>query len=368
MKIIHLCSHKKGGAFNVANSLNDFLIDSKIDSKIVSNDNLPKLGVFINYIYSRLNLKFYNLDRKYQFSVDSSLKLNLRYLKMLKPDIIHVHWINSGLLQISELISLGVPIVWTLHDHWALTGGCHMSLGCERYHKGCGKCLALNSTIENDLSRKELNNKKKYYNFINFVAVSKMSYNFAKSRGVKKIELIQNNLDISFKTKKLKKNKHIVFCAVNGDKDYNKGFNLLLESIEKLANKGDYKLILIGFNFTKKINIKYESYSYLNDRDKYYHILSNAMMLVVPSFEETFSLVTLEALKLKTPVICYKNVGASDFIQHKENGYIFHDYTPDSLLEGIKYFMLNKPNFTTFEEVSTNDTYLDMYKKIINNE
>ena len=33
------------------------------------------------------------------------------------------------------------PIVWSLHDNWAFTGGCHYDEECGGYKKDCGIVL-----------------------------------------------------------------------------------------------------------------------------------------------------------------------------------------------------------------------------------
>jgi hypothetical protein len=43
----------------------------------------------------------------------------------LEPDVINLHWINAGYLQIETLAKMNKPLVWTLHDMWAFTEGCH---------------------------------------------------------------------------------------------------------------------------------------------------------------------------------------------------------------------------------------------------
>lgn len=60
-------------------------------------------------------------------------------------DVIHLHWIAKFLDQPSFFGSLSPdqPVVWTLHDMNAMTGGCHFSDGCDRYTRGCGGCPQL---------------------------------------------------------------------------------------------------------------------------------------------------------------------------------------------------------------------------------
>ena len=40
-------------------------------------------------------------------------------------DIVHVHWVGDNILPIGEMSKIKAPIVWTLRDMWAFTGGCH---------------------------------------------------------------------------------------------------------------------------------------------------------------------------------------------------------------------------------------------------
>ena len=51
-----------------------------------------------------------------------------------------------------SLQNYDVPLVWTLHDMWAFTGGCHYDGDCGRYMSGCGSCPAIMSDHDPDLS------------------------------------------------------------------------------------------------------------------------------------------------------------------------------------------------------------------------
>ena len=46
----------------------------------------------------------------------------IKWIKSLKPDVVHLHWINGGFLSIASLASFKMPLVWTCHDTWPLTG------------------------------------------------------------------------------------------------------------------------------------------------------------------------------------------------------------------------------------------------------
>ncbi|AVZ30695.1 glycosyltransferase [Nodularia spumigena] len=68
----------------------------------------------------------------------------------INPDLINLHWVNGGYVRIETLAKFKKPMVWTLHDMWAFTGGCHYSSGCDKYTKFCGACPLLESHRESD--------------------------------------------------------------------------------------------------------------------------------------------------------------------------------------------------------------------------
>ena len=60
-------------------------------------------------------------------------------------DVINLHWVArlQSPITIHGLLALGKPVVWTLHDMWPFTGGCHYSSGCHGYEEACFPCPQL---------------------------------------------------------------------------------------------------------------------------------------------------------------------------------------------------------------------------------
>ena len=120
-----------------------------------------------------------------------------------------MHWINFGFISIyslEKLFKLNKPIVWTLHDMWAFTGGCHHSGDCENYQMACGNCEQyLKNPAENDLSnqiwqRKNTIFKPEFINKTTIVGCSEWLANRAKKSSLLKgfsVKAIPNPLDIS---------------------------------------------------------------------------------------------------------------------------------------------------------------------------
>ena len=80
-----------------------------------------------------------------------------------RADILHLHWIAHGFIPTFALRRLQRPIVWTLHDTWAFTGGCHILKGCKEYLSGCRRCLQLAASGRCNPARLSFNQKMRAY-------------------------------------------------------------------------------------------------------------------------------------------------------------------------------------------------------------
>lgn len=62
-----------------------------------------------------------------------------RHLARTKPDVVHLHNLHAAGwdIEIVDACLQHAPVVWTLHDMWAVTGSCAYSMGCTRYLRSC---------------------------------------------------------------------------------------------------------------------------------------------------------------------------------------------------------------------------------------
>lgn len=63
-----------------------------------------------------------------------------KLVQRFSPDVVNLHWINGGIASIRSASRLTVPVIWTLHDMWAFTGGCHYAGDCQQYRQSCTFC------------------------------------------------------------------------------------------------------------------------------------------------------------------------------------------------------------------------------------
>ena len=84
------------------------------------------------------------------FSVFSTVRF-LRKVDQYKPDIIHLHNLHNCYINLPLLFHYlkrkAVPVVWTLHDCWSITGKCpHFTMvKCGHWQGGCYHCQQVKS-------------------------------------------------------------------------------------------------------------------------------------------------------------------------------------------------------------------------------
>ncbi len=277
------------------------------------------------------------------------------------PSIVHLHWICGGLIRIETLKKIKRPIVWTLHDSWAFTGGCHIPYNCKNYHENCGKCPTLKSKTDHDLSRFILLRKKKSWQDLGITIVTPSTWLrdcvinsnlFANSR----VEVIPNGIDV-IQFKPIDKNfarrrlslpndkKIILFGAINSTSDPNKGFKYLKQSLcylkeQKILNNTD--LVIFGGGESidiQELGFKVHSKGRIHDDDTLKLLYSAADVFVVPSLSENLPNTILESLACGTPCVAFNIGGIPNLIDHKNNGYLASPFNSVDFAMGIQWVL-----------------------------
>jgi glycosyltransferase involved in cell wall biosynthesis len=277
----------------------------------------------------------------------------------LDPEIVHLHWLGAGFCRIETLGKLTRPLVWTLHDSWPFTGGCHVPGDCRKYRERCGACPVLGSSREGDLSRWTWNRKARTWRDLNLtvVAPSRWLADCARSSSLfheTRVEVIPNGLDTgTFHPKskdssrnllKLPRDKKIIlFGAVRAITDPNKGFRLLQPALQSLGNGSADLLALFFSAFDRAVvpdlGMPALSLGRIQDDDLLATIYSAADVFVVPSLQESFCQTATEALACGTPVVAFGATGLLDVVEHRNCGYLAQPYDSGDLARGIAWVL-----------------------------
>ena len=180
-----------------------------------------------------------------------------RLREFQEADVIHLHWINQGMLSLSvirKILQSGKPVVWTMHDSWPATAICHLTLGCGQFKAGCHHCKYLpGGGSDGDLSSRFWRRKQKMLEGQNvtFVACSRWLEGEARQSALlrgQKVTNIPNPIDTHIykqtdKSKarqrlQLPEDKQLILFASQRVTNRNKGMGFLIAACRLMARYG----------------------------------------------------------------------------------------------------------------------------------
>lgn len=288
---------------------------------------------------------------------------NASKVSHIDADVINLHWVCGGFLNIGSIAKFKQPIVWTLHDMWAFTGGCHYSQECHRYTDSCGTCPQLSSRKHSDLSHWVWQRKAKALKSINLTIVTPSVWlaKGASSSSLFKdlrVEVIPNSLDTArYKPVNrqaarqilgLPQDKRLVlFGAMKATSNPRKGFHLLqpaLHSLSKTAWKEQLSLVIIGASQpSHPPDLGFEAHylGVLSDDISLALAYAAADVFIAPSIQDNLPNTVMEALACGTPCVAFNIGGMPDLIEHQQNGYLAQAYKTEDLAQGITWVLEN---------------------------
>lgn len=291
---------------------------------------------------------------------------NIQRRKLLKQaDIIHLHWISQGFLtpgSIRRLRKLKVPLVWTMHDSAAFTGGCHVRHGCENFKQSCGNCPFLKRTGEADLSHYFWKKKKTAYENSNITVVAPSDWMAGTVRESsllkdKPLEVIPNAIDARLFTPREKEETRQklgwppeVFMILAGympsKVDLHKGSSYLLECLGLLARMTDpsaIKLAVFGSSGPSG-DLPFEVFplGHIHDDEYLAACYAAADVFLNTSLEDNLPNTVMESLSSGTPVVSFRTGGIPDMVLHEENGYLADRHSAEDAARGL-YWVMRHP-------------------------
>ncbi|MFX0090185.1 MAG: glycosyltransferase family 4 protein [Candidatus Hodarchaeota archaeon] len=276
--------------------------------------------------------------------------------------LIHLHWITHGFLLIENLQKFRKSIIWTLHDMWAFTGGCHYTLGCQNYLNSCGKCPVLGSLRMNDLSKWSWKRKNKSWRDLNLsiVTPSKWLGNCAKRSSLFKdvpITVIPNGLNTNFykpydkikarRRLSLPEDKKLILFGADFIRNPRKGLRFLFEALFVLKDdplSQSINLVIFGIGNLDdfpQTGIKTHLLNWLEKDSSLVMAYSAADVFVCPSIQENLSNTVMEALACGTPCVAFRIGGMPDLIEHQKTGYLAQPFQVEDLARGILWALEN---------------------------
>jgi glycosyltransferase involved in cell wall biosynthesis len=327
-------------------------------------------------------------SRSADFSVNWLPRVAPRLPEQPPADLVHLHWINAGMMSLGDVAQLKGPVVWTLHDMWPLTGGCHYDAGCAGYQRGCGACPQLGSVRTRDLSQHRFEAKRQAVRrtALTVVAPSRWMADCARSSPIfegRRIEVLRNGVDLrtyqpherAMARRVLglpQGHRLVLFGALNAAADARKGFDLLQAALGRLrelvsgsasalpglsdgAAAGatapqPLSLVVFGSSHAHaemREGLPVIHLGHLNDDTSLALLYAACDVFVAPSRQENLPNTVAEALACGTPSVAFDIGGLRDLIDHQQTGYLARAFDTDELAQGIAWCLGCTPGLQT---------------------
>lgn len=326
---------------------NSFIAYSTFKSNIIGSFKIE--NKFENYLRRVLNKYF---GKKYYHSTLGTLRL-IRNIKLLNPDLVHLHNIQQNSVNFPMLLKFlkryGVPVVYTLHDCWAFTGGCYYftELGCDGYKTGCIECKL--DKKQRDICNKATNTiyeekKNAFYALkeLRIICVSNWLESCTDQSFMKElpVQVIFNGIDTSlFKPVINEKraelgisDKEFLILGVANYWDDRKGLNTFFRLAELIDKP--YRIVLVGIS-SKICPPNITAIQRTDNIQELVELYSCADVLVNASREETFGLVAAEAMACGTPVIAYNSTACGEVV-NSDTGILLDSFKIEDLLIALE--------------------------------
>ncbi len=141
----------------------------------------------------------------------------------------------------------------------------------------------------------------------------------------------------------------IIFAMI-GTLETRKGYDILLDSLDKINGKDKIKIVLVGKKVDSNIYNLIKNYKsdveivYIEkiDRDLMPAFYSKIDCLICASTDDPMPIVVTEAWKYSVPVICSLSTGSANLIAKHGGGLVYKDNDPLELAKSIDKFILDK--------------------------
>ena len=398
----------KGGAARAAYALTKALRKNEVSAEMfvqtkfgeddfvhtVDNNLLNSVHTLSRKAFDYAAINLLTKSERGRFSFPVFGKNISRYNIIKDADVLHLHWINEGFFSLNtfrKIAELNKPVVWTLHDMWAFTGGCHYDGECGNFKLHCAECPSLKFKSGTDASSTIFARKLEIYKRLKLSIVTCSNWLADEARksillSNFNIQVIPNPIDTDIykplnkaEAKKhfnLAENKlHILFATMTV-KETRKGFDYFKKSILKLNEldnnlQNKIELTVLGAADEKlfaDFPFKVNSLGRLTSDEEIVNCYNSADIFVAPSLQDNLPNTVMEAMACGVPTVAFNIGGMPDMIEHNVNGSLAENFSVEDLAAGINLLIDNRELREKFGKLSREKVLENYNEKIVSNQ
>ena len=277
--------------------------------------------------------------------------------------VINLHWVSFifSPTTLARLKTLNKPIVWTLHDQNPMTGGCHYGAGCREFEFSCASCPQLIGGGYG-LTSSILAEKFEALRGLNLTVVSPSKWLADCARKSKMfrdfpVREIPYSLDLEIynpERRSLAREKLAIedgtvcfLFGAYGLGERRKGFGILLAALQRCLAEPDFREDCEGGKIRflamgkpnnpdlDKFGISYTALGYLEDEREIAAVYSAADVLLLPSIEDNYPNMMVEALACGVPIVGFAIGGLRDLVGERGLGLLVPNIDSRALAAAI---------------------------------
>ena len=266
-------------------------------------------------------------------------------------DVVQLHNLHGSYFSFTALPALSRrrPVVWLLHDQWAMTGHVAYSLDCERWRTGCGACPYLGEypRLRRDTTALLWKLKRAAYarSRLTLVVPSQWLLGLVAGSpllGRFPVHHIPNGIDTSVFRPGSKQDararlelplgRRIVFFAAADLHERRKGLHLLEEALRRLD---DPPLLLVAGNGHVEGGVETRSLGTVSDEQVLADAYRASDVFAVPTLADVLAQTAQESIACGTPCVSFDRGGVTEVVRHLDTGWQARFGDVDELAGGL---------------------------------
>ena len=333
--------------------------DAQSGARIASD--WPNLGaLLLQRLFARAGIRGRWLEH---FGQSANEKNVLGVVRGVRPRLINLHNIHgSASFELARALPSRLPIVWTLHDMWPLTGYCRYSMDCGDFAEGCrGACIQAGQWGETWRSPpKEWLIRERFFAMnshrIAFACPSRWMARQVRARfgGRFRVEHIPYSLDLKVfkplgdkrsirKMLGLPVDRPLVMAGAHSLEDGRKGSASVAAAVDRLSG-GTCGVIALGDRPQgRSLPSNWTPIGFIKDERLLNLYYNAADVYVLPTMADNLPNTLIESVAAGTICVAFDVGGCSDVVRDGQTGFLAKPADIGALSEGIRRVLESSP-------------------------
>lgn len=380
----------EGGAAGVARTLHDGLPSRGIGAKIAYGYAKGGSASPLEAEYgalrltsaprAALNLAAHQIVGTEMVRPSRSRRASLRRA-VRQSDVVHLHAIHSYMMPPTDLLSMiaeeGKPIVWTMHDQWAMTGRCAQPGTCTGWEGGCDPCPFLTAyppakidrAAPTFVARRRAINDVRSSVPLQMVACASWLAEEMEAGGLSDVTTVTNSVDPRFWSMAWEQRpvdhrstpaRFLFMC-----RDLRDAAKVDWSLLEEIARIAPGRLTIVGDHAPSPIP-NATMVGAITDRSEMYRLMRDHSHLVFSSTVDYYPLTIVEALTAGMSVIAAESRAAREF-GWSSNVTVVDERRrwADAIASAVPSIPASSTELAGFSPDRMIDEYVDVYRRVL---